>query len=258
MTLSAVVLTKNEEANISDCLSSLSLADELLVVDSGSTDHTAALSQKKGARVITHPFTDFASQRNFAASQARGDWVLFVDADERVTPELAEEIKTVLNGSDPFTPCAYAIPFQTFFFGKRLRFGDALKDAHIRLFPREFAHWEQPVHEQIVTGLLCRELENPILHYTTRDLTHYMAKLARYVPQELDIMKGKGLRPSLLRTVVRPPARFFQMYFFKLGILDGIPGFQYAILSAYYTFQKHWLYWRNANERGRHDKHSKA
>jgi glycosyltransferase involved in cell wall biosynthesis len=212
-------------------------------VDSGSTDHTVALAEQHGARVLSHPFTDFASQKNFSMEHATGDWVLSIDADERATPELAKEIKETMERGGEYV---YAIPFQTFFFGKRLRFGDAFKDVHIRLFPRMHAQWEQPVHEQIVTDLPCRELKNPILHYTTRNLTHYMAKVAQYVPRELAVMRQKGIRPSLLRAVAVPPARFFQLYFFKLGILDGIAGLQYAILSAYYAFRKHWLYWKSA------------
>ncbi|MFA5158915.1 MAG: glycosyltransferase family 2 protein, partial [Candidatus Omnitrophota bacterium] len=196
MKLSAIVLTNNEEKNIPECLTALSWADEILVVDSNSQDATVVLAEKYGARVVTHPFTDFASQRNFAMSQAKGDWVLFIDADERVTPQLAEEIKTVIHPAPDSLPAGrgqdekyvYAIQFQTFFFGKRLRFGDAFKDSHIRLFPRLQVVWTQPVHEQIVTNLPCRKLKNPIFHYTTRDFTHYMTKFARYVPRELDIM----------------------------------------------------------------------
>ena len=265
MTLSAIILTRNEERNIAECLSNISFAEELLVVDSGSTDQTVALAEQCGARVIAHPFSDFASQRNFAMSQAKGDWVLFIDADERVTPELAEEIKeTILaqpvipeifnRGSSagfPLEACGndenqrlavYAIPFRTFFFGKRLRFGDSVGDLHIRLFPKLEVAWTQPVHEQIVTDLPVRTLKNPICHYSTRDFAHYRNKVACYVARELAVMKQKGIRPSLFRAVFMPPARFFQLYFLKLGILDGIAGFQYAILSAYYTFEKHWRY----------------
>ena len=169
-----------------------------------------------------------------------GDWVLFIDADERVTPGLAAEIQQVIRES----LCVYAIPFHTYFFGKRLRFGDAYGEEHVRLIPRLKAIWLQPVHERIVTDLSCCRLKNPIIHYTTRDLAHYMTKVESYVPREISVMKEKNLRPSLLKASVVPLARFFQIYFIKLGILDGIAGFQYAILSTYYTFLKQWRYWR--------------
>jgi glycosyltransferase involved in cell wall biosynthesis len=252
MRLSVIVLTKNEERNIEECLVSVSFADERLVVDSGSTDSTVALAEKHGARVVAHPLKDFSTQRNFAMSQALGDWVLFIDADERVTPELAEEIKFLLKGSDPLessgglTPlCVYAIPRHNYFFGKRLRCSDSGGDSPVRLFPKQAVTWMQPVHEMIVTDLPLRKLQNPIIHYSTRDLAHYKQKVRDYVPLELKTMKSKGMRPSLLKAIFLPPAKFAQLYFLKGGIFDGRAGFQYAILSAYfYTFQKHWRYWK--------------
>ena len=249
MSLSAIVLTCNEALNIAECVDNLSFANEILVVDSESSDGTPEIAKAHGARVVTHPFSDFAAQRNFAMSQAIGDWCFFIDADERVTPKLAEEIRTVSKGSVGLSPpaerpalCVYSIPFQTFFFGKRLRFGDARLEFHIRLFPKRHVQWDQPVHEKIVTDLPCRKLKNSIWHYTTRDFAHYMAKVERYVPRELAVMKQKGIKPSLLRAVVVPPAKFFQLYFCKLGIFDGIAGFQYAILSAYYAFEKYFFH----------------
>lgn len=252
MNLSAIVLTKNEDANIVECLAGLCWADEMLVIDSGSTDRTKAIAEKYGAKVLAHPFTDFASQRNFAMSQAKGGWVLFIDADERVTPELAAEIKAVLKGSDPLTAsggqtplCAYAIPRHNYFFGKRLRFGDAPGDAPVRFFPRLHVTWTQPVHEMIVTDLPRARLKNPLIHYSTRDFAHYQQKIHNYVPLELETMKAKDVRPSLWKALFLPPLKFLQLYFLKLGILDGIAGLQYAILSAYfYTFQKYWRYWK--------------
>lgn len=261
MTLSAIVLTRNEERHIVECLSSVSFADELLVVDSGSADGTVAIAQKIGARVITRPFTDFASQRNFAMAEAKGDWVFFIDADERVTPELAEEItritrgnpRGVISGPRNFTPgvesddgpYVYAIPRHNFFFGRRLRFGDAREDAPVRLFPKAGVTWAQPVHEMIVTEFPARTLRSPLLHYSTRDLDHYKQKIHDYIPLELETLRAKGVRRSLLKAIVLPPAKFIQLYLLRLGILDGLAGFQYAILSAYfYTFQKYWLYWK--------------
>jgi len=250
MMLSAIVLTRNEERHIEECLASLAWADEVLVVDSGSTDQTVVLAEKSGARAVTHPFTDFASQRNFAMSQAKGDWVFFIDADERVTPDLAEEIKAVIlshnSDQDDEKPlkAVYGIPRHNFFFGKRLRLGDSREDAPIRFFPRQGVSWSQPVHERIVTGLPVRKLNQPLLHYSTRDLAHYQQKALEYIPLELQTMRKKGVKPALWKSFVLPPAKFIQLYFFKFGVLDGIAGFQYAILSTYYTFRKHWLYWK--------------
>lgn len=242
MSISAIVLTRNEALNIKGCLETLSWADEVLVVDSGSSDNTFALASSQGARVLNHPFTDFSTQRNFAMSQAMGDWVLFIDADERVTPELAQEIRGVLNDAIP--PMAYAIPRHTYFFGRRLRFGDARHDAPIRLFPRSAVRWEQPVHEKITTKLPIAKLRSAISHYSTRDLGHYRLKVQAYIPHEVSIMRTRGIRPNRFIAFAAAPAKLLQLYFFKLGILDGVAGLQYAILSSYYTFEKHWRYWK--------------
>lgn len=243
MKLSAIILTRNEERNIRDCLVSLAWADEILVVDSGSTDKTVAVARQNGACVIPHEFVDFASQRNFAMQQARGDWVLFVDADERVTPELAGEIRCLLGQG--LMPCVYRIPRRNFFFGHRLRFGDACRDAPPRFFPRNRIVWKQPVHEEVTSELPFRSLENPLLHYSTRDWEHYRAKMRCYLPLELETMRKKGVRPGWKNVLLRPIAKFYHLYFWRLGILDGIAGLQYAILSAQYTAMKHWRYFKN-------------
>jgi len=260
MPLSVIVLTRNEEANIRECLKAVSWADEILVVDSGSLDRTREIARELGVRVLEHPMKDFADQRNYAMDQAKGDWVLFVDADERVTPELADEIKRVIGKARHFEPrkdeegrtissfCpsrgsqnnfVYAIPRHTYFLGRRLRFGDSRNDAPIRLFPRSHVRWTQPVHEVIRTNLPCRRLENSLRHYSTRDLAHYMQKVRDYIPLEHATMREKGTRTGMLKLILMPPAKFFQLFFWKFGILDGLGGFQYAALSAYYTFMKY-------------------
>lgn len=251
MTISAIVLTRDEEKHIENCLESLAWADERLVIDSGSVDRTLQLAEKCGARVVSHPFTDFASQRNFAVSEAKGDWVLFIDADERVTLHLAEEIQSVVKGSDPLKssgeqpPLAvYAIPRYNYFFGKRLRFSDSREDAPVRFFPRQQATWAQPVHERVVSDLPLRKFQSPILHYSTRDLAHYRQKVHDYVPLELHTLRVKGVKPGLWRVFLVPLAKFLWLYIFKLGFLDGVAGFQYAILSAYYAFRKYWLFFK--------------
>jgi glycosyltransferase involved in cell wall biosynthesis len=249
MILSAIVLTKNEESNIADCLATLQWVNERLIVDSGSSDRTCVIARELGARVVEHPMRDFADQRNFAMAQAKGDWVLFIDADERVTPELVAEINAItcpdsIAKGKLADLAVYAIPRRTYFFGKELRFGDSRGDAPIRLFPRGRVRWDQPVHEIVRTDLPYRRLKNPLSHYSTRDLAHYMQKVREYVPLEHAAMREKGIRTSFLGLILMPPARFIHLYFWKLGILDGITGFQYAILSSYYSFLKHWMHFR--------------
>lgn len=240
MTLSAIVLTRNEEQNIGDCLGGLRWADEILVLDSGSTDRTREIAERLGARVVRREMDDFASQRNFAMREARGDWILFVDADERVPKPLGDEIRNILK-SDP-VPAVYRIPRQNYFFGKRLRFADARGDAPARFFPRRDIRWVQPVHEMVASELPVCFLRSALLHYSTRDLAHYRQKIREYVPRELVVMRQKGLTPSVWRVLFAGPAKFFQLYILNLGFLDGVVGFQYAILSSYYSFEKNRRY----------------
>lgn len=244
MSLSAIVLTRNEEGNISDCLKTLSGADEILVVDSGSTDRTVELAEQAGARVLHHPFENFSDQRNYAAAQARCEWILFIDADERVTPDLAEEIMNSISAGQ--ASAVYAIPRATYFFGKPLHYGDAREDAPLRLFPRGHASWVQPVHEMLKTDLSCRRLNSKLLHFSTRDISHYQKKIKDYVPLELETMRRKRIRPGLFPVLWRPLAKFFFLYFWKFGFLDGITGLQYALLSAYYTAVKYFGYWKGS------------
>ncbi|HRY85313.1 MAG TPA: glycosyltransferase, partial [Candidatus Omnitrophota bacterium] len=180
---------------------------------------------------------------NIAIRTATGNYLMRLDADERVTPELANEIKNLI--AKPLPLYVYAIPRQTFFFGRLLRFSDARHDTPVRLLPRDHARWAQPVHEKVETSLPQRQLASPLLHYSTRDMNHYRAKIVSYIPFELEVMRSKGLKARFSDILWKPSAKFLFLYFWKLGILDGVAGFQYAILSAYYyTFRKYWLYWK--------------
>ncbi len=237
MTISGVVITKNEEGNIGDCLQSLSWTDEIILVDSGSTDATLSIAKKFTPKTYQVPFIDFASQKNAALERTTGDWVFFLDADERVPEELAEEIRKTVEGGKKDS--VYAVKRATYFFGKRLRFSAAQKDAPIRLFPRGKARFEQPVHEQVITSLTIRRLKNSLTHFSTRDFAHYQAKVQQYVPLELQVLRQKGKDANLLDLMVRPPAKFAYLYFWSLGFLDGWTGLQFAALSAYYCFVKY-------------------
>lgn len=238
MTISAIVLTKNEERNIGLCLDGLAWADEIIVVDAGSTDRTRMLAEERGARFVGSVFTNFSSQRNFAMTLAQTDWILFVDADERVSSELAREIKLVAEAA----PAAYAVPRHNYFFGRRLRHSGSAEDAPVRLFPRGCGIWKQPVHEYFETSLPVKKLKENLMHHTTRDLPHYMDKVSRYVPLEVETMVMKGRRAGWSDVVLRPPAKFFYLYFVRGGVCDGWAGFQYAILSSYYDFKKYSLF----------------
>jgi len=240
MSVSVIIITLNEEANIGPCAATLGFASEIVVVDAGSSDRTAELAAAAGARVLVHAFTDFADQRNFAMQSAKTEWILFIDADERVSDHLAAEILSEISG----TPRAFAIPRHSYFFGKRLRYSGAREDAPVRLFPRDSGIWKQPVHEYFETQLPLAKLKEPLIHHTTRDLAHYLEKVKCYVPLEVETMRGRGRSAGWWDIVLRPPAKFIYLYLYKLGFLDGFVGLKFALLSSYYDYKKYLLFCR--------------
>ncbi len=237
MSLSAIVITKNEEKNIKDCLESLRFADEIVVVDSGSTDRTLEVARQYTGKIFTRSFDDFSSQKNFALDQAQQDWVLSLDADERVSQALAEEILRVTRGSS--APAAYRIPRRTFFLKKEFHFSGTQDDRPVRLFKKGNARFEQPIHEYLAVKGATGDLKNPITHFTTPSEERERQKIEFYTDLEAPFMKKKGIRPSYFLTLVKTLGIFFYHYFWKLGFLDGREGFLFAAFSSRYTLRKH-------------------
>lgn len=235
--LSVVVITLNEEDNIEECLQSVAFADERIVLDGESTDQTIKKAEALGATIHRSPFNNFAEQKNKALQLARNNWILMLDADERVTEELALEIKSVLE-KDPGEH-VYGIYRKTRFFGSLLKFSGTQNDAPIRLVPKGKACMVQPVHEYVETNLPTRFLTKKLLHNSTKDRKQYNDKLDRYIAFEQDVMKEKGFRPAWHKKNIFPILKFLQLYFLKLGILDGKAGFQFAYLAAHYLYTKH-------------------
>lgn len=234
--VSAVLITLNEEKNIERCLRSLSWTREVVVVDSGSIDRTVELCESFGARIFSQEFKDYSSQKNFAIAQARNSWILLLDADEEVTPELREEIVGVLKSAPKD---AYKIRRRSRIFGRWFKWTGTQDDRPIRLFRAGRAQFVQPIHEyakiQGETGLL----RSVINHYTYNSIKDYVLRLNRYTSAEAAFLQAKraSIRPSWL--TLRPIAVFFRLYFFKLGILDGIEGFLFSAFSAYYAHIKY-------------------
>jgi len=239
VSLTAVVITLNEENNIEDCIRSVSWADEIVILDSGSTDRTPELARALGAAVSFAPFTDFATQKNLAISRAQGKWVLLLDADERATRGLQEEVKLLTSRGGQ---AVYEVGRKTFFFGRRLRFSGTQSDYPIRLFPRGNARFVQPVHESIETSLPVKRLQNALIHYSTRDFVQYRRKMNQYVAFELEVMAAKKRKVCWTDRWIRPALKFAFLYFWRLGILDGAAGLQYAALSSYYDYSKYKRY----------------
>lgn len=237
--ITGCVITRNEEFMIGGCLESLArCCDELVVVDSGSEDRTREIAAAHGARVLEHPWVGYRTQKQFATDAASHDWILFLDADERVSDALAAEI-TALRQRER-SAAAFRIPFRSIYLGARLRFGDTARESHVRLFDRRrsrFGGFE--IHEHIVTDGSIERLRGIILHDSYRSLAHQLEKLARYARLMGEAQHANGRRGSLLALLFNPVWRFLRGYVLRLGFLDGWRGLVYSIVEANYVRQKY-------------------
>jgi glycosyltransferase involved in cell wall biosynthesis len=237
--LSAVIVTLNEERDIARTLAALSFADDVLVVDSGSTDRTVEISRAHGARVLHHDFQGYGAQKRWSVEQAAHDWVLALDADEVVSPELGRAIRALLDAGEP--PCAaYRICFPTVFMGSPLRHGPMSHKWKIRLFDRRRAAWtEANVHELVHAGGPVGEVEGAALHYTTRDLSDGLQKLDAYTTLAAAELFRRGKRRNLLTILGTFPAQFFRHWVLQQNFRNGIPGLAWSILSAMGSVMKY-------------------
>jgi glycosyltransferase involved in cell wall biosynthesis len=251
MKISAVVHTYNEERNLPDCLASLAGCDEIVVVDNESTDQTVKIAQAAGARVATfsgrHGYPEPA--RAFGLTQLTGDWVLIVDADERVTPELRAELMKVKD--DPAALNGYWIPIRNHHFGRWLKRGGLYPDLHLRFFRRGLGSYpEVGLHRGVaVTGPLGR-LTGDLLHYSYQDLAHYFGKFNAYTDAEAQRIVAQGRRPRGYDLVLKPWHRWLKSYLFKAGFLDGLAGFLFHAFSAAYVFASELKAWDEFRAKG--------
>ncbi len=239
MKLSAIVITHNEERDLPACLESLrGVASEIVVVDSRSTDRTREVARRFTDRVFERDWEGYGPQKQFALERATGDWVINLDADERLSPALASEIRRLLDKGEPVAN-GFWIPFHVYFLGRRLRFGGCFREFHVRLFRRDKARYAgKSVHEGIEVSPPLGCLDNAVLHESYRDFSEYLEKCNRYtglIARE-KFSQGRRFRPW---QHLRLPWEFALRYFFKLGFLDGSAGFTYAALGAYYAWLKH-------------------
>ena len=237
--LSAVVITSDNESTIGATLASIAWCDEILVVDSGSADQTQAICRQANCRVIERPFDGFAEQKTFAVAAARHDWVLVVDSDEVVSPELAAEIQDRL-AADPPDALGYAIPISLIFLGKLLRHGGEFGKLHVRLFDRRAGHFtESQVHEKVIIDGPTAVLTQHILHNSYQDVEHYFDKFNRYTTLAAQQAAQQQTVNSRFMIVFRFPVAFVQLYLVRGLILDGYPGFVWALFSAFYATVKY-------------------
>ena len=242
--ISACIITLNEADRLEACLASLAFCDERVVVDSGSTDGTRELAVAHGARVIEHAFEGFRTQKDFAVGQANHDWVLCLDADERVTPALRASIETLRDAG--FTDAGgYRFARATHYFGAFLRHGNAYPDRVLRLFDRRRGGWRagREIHEHAVVEGGVRTLAGDLEHRAYRSLDDQLARYRRYAAMMATHMQARGRRARLHNLVLNPFWRFLRGFVLRAGFLDGWRGFLFACMEADYVREKFARLW---------------
>lgn len=238
--LSVIVLTQDSASTLDACLRSVAFADEVLVVDSGSQDRSLAIARAHGARIKRQPWLGYTEQRNAALAFCRHTWVLSVDSDEEISPELAQEIQATLHSDSPHT--GYRIPERVRFFKRWLRYGGTYPGEHLILFRRRgarYGHGPANVHEGIQIQGSVGHLRGFKLHHAYPDFGRTLRKINRYTSLEAQGRWQRGQRASLYGVLWRPFERFFKNYVLKAGFLDGWEGFLYCYLTAHYSFITH-------------------
>ena len=240
--VSVTILTLNEAAHIGAAIDSVAWADEILVVDSGSTDATTDIARAKGATVIHRDWPGWVDQKNFAAERARHDWIFSLDADERVPAPLAGEIRELLSSDPPMR--GYRVPRVTFHLGKWIRTTDFYPDYQTRLYDRRYARWMgKYVHESVSVDGPVGRFRHDLEHYSFRDLRDHMDRVNHYTTLAARQMHEGGRRAGLFDLAVHPPAAFLRNYLLRLGILDGTAGFIISVINAYSVFLKFAKLW---------------
>lgn len=239
--ISALIIARNEEADLPGCLDSLSgLADEVVVVvDAASTDRTETVARQRTPLVRLRSFDRFSSQRNAALEMASGTWVLSIDADERVTPALAAEIRSVLL-ADGQTHSGFRVPIRSVILGRRFLYSGTQLDRPMRLFRRDKGRWAGDVHETVELEGSTGTLEHPLDHRTIPDLKVFLSKINQYTDLESRQTFLKGRRPSFFGLWLRPFWTFAKLFVLRKGMLDGTEGFLFCLLSALSAFLREW------------------
>ena len=245
--VTAVIAAHDEAAQIEACIASVEWANEVIVVENDSIDDTIDRARGAGATVISPKFTTIGAARNHAIERAKTPWVLVVDADERCTPELAAEIRQVVD--KPANHSAFRVPRRNFFLGKEIRYGGWGSDRPIRLFKRELRYNTSLVHEHVeVTGEI-GAVRNALLHYTYNSLDQYFEKFNRYSKWWAEQNHASGRSGSAAAVLFKPPARFVSMYFLRAGFLDGAHGLVLACLASASVMAKYARLWEKGRSR---------
>lgn len=244
--LTVTIITLDEEARVAAAIDSVSWADEIVVVDAGSRDATVPIARGLGARVETRAWSGWSDQKNFAAALASHEWILSIDADERVTPELAGEIRTLLAAEPPLR--GYRMPRVTFHLGRWIRTTDFYPDYQTRLYDRRAARWRsRRVHESVAVDGAIGALTHELQHFSFRNLGDQVARIDRYTTLAAQEMYESGRRASTFDLLVHPAAAFLRNYLLRRGVLDGIPGLTISLLNAWGVMLKYAKVWEMAD-----------
>ena len=239
--LTLVLITKNAEKSIAKCLDSAHWIPNKIVIDSGSTDHTVDIAKQAGATVIYQDWLGFGPQKQFAVMQAPTEWVLCLDADEFLSPELSKSIQALFKQKE--LQDAYKFPRSNKFLGRFLKHGEGYPDWSLRLFNKTKARWsEDLVHEKVVTldkPLKVGLLSGDLMHESSESISHYIEKQNRYTDIQAELMINSGKTLSCSRLIFSPLMRFVKFYFVKRGFLDGLPGFVHITIGCFAAFLKY-------------------
>lgn len=239
MEISAVIITYNEADRLSAALESVrEVCDEIIIVDSFSSDDTLKIARNFGARTVQLAFTDYSTQKNYANSLAAYPWILSIDADERISPLLAQEILAI-KSNEPETVCGYTMRRKTWYLGRFVTHSGWYPDRKLRLFKKSMAHWQGIVHERLILDGPTSALKGHLLHYTYRNISDQVARLNRYSTFLARNLIDRNIFILFLKLFYAPFFTFFRHYFLKLGILDGFSGLVIALVSAHGTALKY-------------------
>lgn len=237
MPLSVAIITRNAASQLESCLASVTFAEEVVVVDSGSTDGTIELARRHGARVIAKEWLGFGPQKQFAVEAASHDWVLCLDADESLSENLRDSIISELKAPRGLV---YAMPRCNRFLGRWLRHGEGYPDWSVRLFHRKHARWsDDTVHEKVVTTCPILRLRGDLLHDSAESLEKYLDKQNRYTSLQAELLRAAGRRANVLHLLFSPSLRFVKFYLLRLGFLDGVAGLVHIVIGCMNTFNKY-------------------
>jgi hypothetical protein len=231
MKLSITLITLNSEKTLKSVLEAVYWADEIVLVDSGSTDKTLEIARQFNAKIVYRAFDGYGSQKNFATSQASNDWILSLDDDEILTPELQQEIQNLSLSTTDYN--GFKIPRSLIFLEKLLKFSGEYKRLTLRLFNRKQGNWNaEYVHESVEVNGKIGTLKHQILHDSYRDLTDYFNKFNKYTSLGAKTLAERGKTASSLKIITRFPTTFLKIYLLKGSCLDGYAGFMWALLTA--------------------------